>query len=58
MSSPEKLRETAAKLRKVASDLQILKAQKAQEKREKCAAVIVATVGLAELQKQLSEGRR
>lgn len=58
MSNPQQLKDMAQKLRKIASDLTELKKQKSVEKREKCAAVIIAKVGLTELEKQLSTGRR
>lgn len=58
MSNPEQYRIQAQKLRKIASDLIELKAKKAEEKREKCAAVIVAKVGLTELKNKISNGRR
>ena len=58
MSNPKTFREQAQKLRKIASDLKELKAKKIVEKREKCAAVIVAIVGLNELKNKLSNGRR
>lgn len=58
MSKSEQMRAMAQKLRKTAEDLKTLREHKVQEKREKCAAVIVAKVGLKELQKQLSGGRR
>jgi hypothetical protein len=58
MSNPQEYRDQAKKLRKIAADLKQLKETKAEEKREKCAAVIVAKVGLEELKNKLSNGRR
>ena len=50
--------EMASKLRKVAHDLSELKKKKLEDKREKCAAVIVAKVGLTELLNNLKSSRR
>jgi hypothetical protein len=57
MSTPEQMRKTAQTLRKAASDLERLKAKREQEVREKCAATIVATVGLNKLKEKLGNSR-
>jgi len=58
MKVSEDYKKLAAQLRKVASDLTLLKEKKKEETREKCAAVIVAKVGLNELKNSLTTGRR
>jgi len=51
-------KEMAQKLRKIAADIATLKEQRKVETREKCAAAIVAQVGLNILNKKLNSGRR
>ena len=58
MSNSSKHRELAATLRKVASDLKELKEKKKHEKLEKCAAIVVAKVGLETLKEKLTNSRR
>lgn len=58
MSISEQYKEKAKLLRKIASDLSALKEKRKVETREKCAAVIVAKVGLNELKNKLTSARR
>ena len=58
MSTSTEHRELAATLRKVASDLKELKEKKKEEKIEKCAAIVVAKVGLETLKERLTNSRR
>jgi len=58
MSVSDKYKEVAATLRKVASDLQELKKKKEAEKIEKCAAIVVAKVGLETLKEEITKSRR
>lgn len=57
-NSPEELKKIASTLRKAAHDLAALKEKRVQEKREKCASVLVATVGLNTMKEKLENGRR
>ena len=50
----DKYLDIASKMRKVAAELSGLRKKRAQEKLEKCAAVVVAKVGLEELKRRLS----
>lgn len=58
MKVSDQYKNTATQLRKVAADLIKLKEKKKVETREKCAAVIVAKVGLEQLKNSLTNGRR
>ena len=50
----QKYIEIANQMRKVASDLSVIREKRKKEKMEKCAATIVAKVGLEEFKKRLN----
>lgn len=50
--------DIAALMRKTAANLELIREKRKTEKMEKCAATIVAKVGLEELKKKLTETRR
>ena len=54
MRPSKKYKELASTMRKTAKDMVELRAKKDKEKMEKCAATIVAKVGLEELKKLLN----